>query len=111
MKKIVRLLHGKIRTGLRRALRALQRTWAAHSDLVGHNAAYEAAMAGAAAALIVQTTLERFLTALVSALLASYVAVRRAARWQPTRNYEDSWTAGTPRSGDLDDVVLRCTEP
>src|SRR4051812_35343678 len=86
MKKIVRLLHRKLRPGLGGALTAMQRTWGAHSDLIDHNAAYEAAMAGAAAALIVQTTLESFLTALVSALLTIYVAVRRAARWHPTRD-------------------------
>ena len=91
MKKIVRLVNSNVRTALRGAVRAMQGTWWAHCDRLRHNAAYEAAMAGAAAALIVQTTVERFLTALVSALLAIYVAVRRAARWQPTRGFEETW--------------------
>ncbi len=96
MKKIAQLLHGKVRTAARRAAKAMQRTWWAHSDLLRQNAAYEAAMAGAAAALIVQTTLERFFTALVSAILAIYVAVRRADRWQPTGSFEDSWDSRYP---------------
>jgi hypothetical protein len=51
----------------------------AHRRLLRSSRSYEAAMAAAAAQIIIQTSWERFVAALVSGLLDVLSAVRRAA--------------------------------
>jgi hypothetical protein len=65
-----------IGNALRWTGRRLKRLWQAHRRLIDSNAAYATAMATAAASLIRQVSLERFLVAFISACLAIYVAIR-----------------------------------
>ena len=87
----------------------LGKVWAAHRSLLRSNRAYETAMASAAAQVIIQTSWERLVAALVTGLLDIYAVLRRAATWSSRfssaedwaldANFEDGWsTTWAPQS-------------
>jgi hypothetical protein len=61
---------------LHRINQGLRSVWSTHRGLLDTNSAYAAAVAAAAASIVGQVTLERFLVAVASAALAIYLAVR-----------------------------------
>ena len=73
------------------ALGWLGKAWAAHRKLIRNNRAYEAAMATAAAQVIIQTSWERLLAALVTGLLDIYVVLRRAATRSSRSSSAEDW--------------------
>ena len=88
----MRLIHRAVeisRTALHQARSWLRRLWDAHRRLLRNNRSYEAAMATAAAQIIIQTSWERFISALIAGCLDVYATVRRVARRDDQPDFYD----------------------
>ena len=86
-KYITELMHdlfGKIKAG-----------WAKHRDQVSTNAAYATALGAAATAVVELFTHDPALLGVVTALVAVYVAIHRAAHPDPWRPSSDQWRSTT----------------
>jgi len=86
---ITHCISWRVRQRVRQALRLLRGVWVTHRRLLRTTRAYEAAVAAAAAQMIIQTSWQRFITALVSGLLDIYAAIRRATR--PSAGPSHGW--------------------